>query len=98
MDGGALFGVVPKVLWEQRKAADGQNLVAMACVGAVVRHRGKVVVCETGIGAKLSEKRARQAGLREPEAMLAALGRLGIRPAEVDVVLTTHLHWDHAGG
>jgi glyoxylase-like metal-dependent hydrolase (beta-lactamase superfamily II) len=97
-DGGLVFGVVPKVVWERYKPADEHNLVEMACVGLIVRHRGKVILCETGIGTKLDEKRARQVDLREPEGALLALKRLGIRPDEVDVVLSTHLHWDHAGG
>jgi glyoxylase-like metal-dependent hydrolase (beta-lactamase superfamily II) len=97
-DGGLVFGVVPKVVWERYKPADENNLVEMACVGMIVRHRGKVILCETGIGTKLDEKRARQVDLREPEGALLALKRLGIRPDEVDVVLSTHLHWDHAGG
>jgi glyoxylase-like metal-dependent hydrolase (beta-lactamase superfamily II) len=97
-DGGLVFGVVPKVVWERYKPADEHNLVEMACVGMIVRQRGKVILCETGIGTKLDEKRARQVDLREPEGALLALKRLGIRPDEVDVVLSTHLHWDHAGG
>jgi glyoxylase-like metal-dependent hydrolase (beta-lactamase superfamily II) len=97
-DGGLVFGVVPKVVWERYKPADERNLVEMACVGLIVRHNGKVILCETGIGTKLDEKRARQVVLREPEGALLALKRLGIRPDEVDVVLSTHLHWDHAGG
>ena len=97
-DGGLVFGVVPKVVWERYKPADERNLVEMACVGMIVRQNGKVILCETGIGTKLDEKRARQVELREPEGALLALKRLGIRPEEVDVVLSTHLHWDHAGG
>lgn len=97
-DGGMAFGVVPKVLWEKQKHADEANMVEAACVAAVVRHNGKVIVCETGIGAKLPEKRAQQAALREPEGLLTGLKNLGIRADEVDVVLSTHLHWDHAGG
>lgn len=97
-DGGMAFGVVPKVLWEKQKPADGNNMVEAACIAAVVRHNGKVIVCETGIGAKLPEKRALQSALREPEGVLTGLKALGIRPDEVDVVLSTHLHWDHAGG
>ena len=97
-DGGLVFGVVPKVVWERYKPADSGNRVEMACVGMIVRHNGKVILCETGIGTKLDEKRARQVELREPDGALEALRRLGIRPAEVDVVLSTHLHWDHAGG
>ena len=97
-DGGLVFGVVPKVVWQRYKPADENNLVELACVGAVVRKDGRTIVCETGFGAKLDEKRAAQVALREPEGVLSALRRLGIRPDEVDVVLSTHLHWDHAGG
>jgi glyoxylase-like metal-dependent hydrolase (beta-lactamase superfamily II) len=97
-DGGMLFGVVPKVLWERQKPADEDNLVEAACVALVVRHRGRLIVCETGIGTKLPEKRARQMRVWEPDGLLRALQRLGARPNEVDVVLSTHLHWDHAGG
>ncbi len=97
-DGGLMFGVVPKVLWEKQKPTDQNNMIEMACVSVVVRMNGRVIVCETGIGTKLSEKRAQQVVLREPEGLLFSLQRLGIRPEEVDAVITTHLHWDHAGG
>jgi glyoxylase-like metal-dependent hydrolase (beta-lactamase superfamily II) len=97
-DGGLMFGVVPKVLWEKQKPADANNMIDCACVGLIARMNGRVIVCETGIGTKLSEKRALQVALREPDGLLQALQRLGIRPEEVDAVITTHLHWDHAGG
>jgi len=97
-DGGLMFGVVPKVLWEKQKPADGNNMIDCACVCLIARKDGRVIICETGIGNKLSEKRAQQVALREPEGMLHALQRLGIRAEEVDAVVTTHLHWDHAGG
>ena len=97
-DGGTMFGVVPKSLWERRRPADEDNLIRAACVGAVVRHGGRVIVCETGIGTKLDEKLARRYRVWEPDGLLRSLGRLGVRPDEVDLVVTTHLHWDHAGG
>ena len=97
-DGGLMFGVIPKVMWEKQKPADGNNMIDMACVGLIARVNGRVIVCETGIGTKLSEKRAQQVVLREPEGLLQSLKRVGIRPEEVDAVITTHLHWDHAGG
>ena len=97
-DGGLMFGVVPRILWEKQKPPDGNNMIDCACVCLIARKNGRVIICETGIGNKLSEKRARQVALREPEAMLHALRRLGIMPDEVDAVVTTHLHWDHAGG
>src|SRR5439155_200347 len=92
-DGGATFGVVPKVLWERQKPADERNLIRSACLGVVVRHSGRVIVCETGIGTKLDEKRARQMGVWEPEGLLTALKRLGVRPEEVDLVTSSHLPW-----
>ena len=97
-DGGLMFGVVPKVLWDKQKPADANNMIDCACVCLIARMNGRVIVCETGIGNKLSEKRAQQVRLREPEDMLHHLSRLGVRPDEVDAVVTTHLHWDHAGG
>jgi glyoxylase-like metal-dependent hydrolase (beta-lactamase superfamily II) len=97
-DGGLMFGVVPKIMWEKKKPPDRNNMIDCACVCLIARKNGRVIICETGIGSKLSEKRALQVGLREPEGMLHALRRLGIRPEEVDAVVTTHLHWDHAGG
>ena len=97
-DGGLMFGVVPKVLWEKQKPPDVSNMIDCACVCLIARKNGRVIICETGIGSKLSEKRALQVALREPEGMMHALRRLGIRPEEVDAVVTTHLHWDHAGG
>ena len=97
-DGGLMFGVVPKVLWEKQKPADANNLIDCSSVCLIARLNGRVIICETGIGNKLSEKRARQVALREPEDMLHALRRLGIQPNEVNAVVTTHLHWDHAGG
>jgi len=83
---------------EKQKSADSNNMIDCACVCLIARKNGRVIVCETGIGNKLSEKRARQVGLREPEGLLRALHRLSIRPEEVDAVIPTHLHWDHAGG
>lgn len=86
------------MLWEREKPADERNTIACACVAVVARHRGHVIVCETGIGTKLDEKRARQMQVWEPEGLLAGLRRLGVQPQEVDLVVTSHLHWDHAGG
>src|SRR5260370_15944379 len=96
-DGGLIFGVVPKLLWERQKPADANNMIECACVCVIARIDGRVIVCETGIGTKLSEKRAQQVALREPEGLLLNLRRPRIRPDEVDAVITTHLHWDHAG-
>lgn len=97
-DGGTMFGVVPKVLWERQKPANERNQIRAACVGAIIFHQGRVIVCETGIGTKLDEKRALRDGVWEPDGLLMSLRRLGVSPDMVDLVITTHLHWDHAGG
>ncbi len=81
-----MFGVVPKVLWQKLKPPDENNMIECACVCLIARINGRVIVCETGIGTKLTEKRARQVVLREPEGLLLNLKRLGIHPDEVPAV------------
>lgn len=97
-DGGATYGVVPKLLWSRRRPPDENNLLPMQCVGAIIRHRGRVIVVETGMGTKLPEQTAAMYRVWEPDGLLQALKRLSIRPEEVDLVTATHLHWDHCGG
>jgi hypothetical protein len=92
-----MFGVVPKVLWEKQKPADENNMIECACVSLIAHQRSRHRV-RNRHWHEATEKRARQVALREPEGLLVNLKRLGIRPDEVDAVITTHLHWDHAGG
>jgi glyoxylase-like metal-dependent hydrolase (beta-lactamase superfamily II) len=99
LDGGAMFGVVPKVLWEKVKAPDALNRVAMDMNCLLIRDAaGHVVLVETGAGPKLNEKQQRNFGVDEPPHLLGELGARGVRPDEVTLVINTHLHFDHAGG
>jgi glyoxylase-like metal-dependent hydrolase (beta-lactamase superfamily II) len=99
LDGGSMFGVVPKVLWEKVKPADDLNRVAMDMSCLLIRDgAGHVVLVETGAGPKLSEKQKRNFGIDTPPALLDELARRGVRPDEVTMVVNTHLHFDHAGG
>jgi glyoxylase-like metal-dependent hydrolase (beta-lactamase superfamily II) len=95
LDGGAMFGVVPKPLWEKRAAADEQNRILLGLNTVVVRTGKQTVLIETGIGnkqpAKMREIHCNQELL--PQSLAAA----GIGPEEVDVVINTHLHFDHCG-
>jgi glyoxylase-like metal-dependent hydrolase (beta-lactamase superfamily II) len=95
LDGGAMFGVVPKPLWEKRAAADDQNRILLGLNTVVVRTGKQTVLIETGVGnkqpAKMREIHCNQELL--PQSLAAA----GIRPEEVDVVINTHLHFDHCG-
>jgi glyoxylase-like metal-dependent hydrolase (beta-lactamase superfamily II) len=95
LDGGAMFGVVPKPLWEKRLPADAQNRVMLGLNTVVVRTGKRTAVIETGIGNKLSEKLR---GIYEAKQQLPrAFAAAGIRPEEVDTVINTHLHFDHCG-
>jgi glyoxylase-like metal-dependent hydrolase (beta-lactamase superfamily II) len=99
LDGGAMFGVVPKVLWEKAKPADELNRVAMDMNCLLIRDGdGHVAVVETGAGAKLSDKQKRNFGIDAPPALLDQLARRGVHPEDVTMVVNTHLHFDHAGG
>jgi glyoxylase-like metal-dependent hydrolase (beta-lactamase superfamily II) len=95
LDGGAMFGVVPKPLWEKRAPADEKNRILLGTNTVVVRDGKHTVVIETGIGNKLAPK-ARE--IYQSKALLpASFEAAGIRPEEVDVVINTHLHFDHCG-
>ena len=98
LDGGAMFGVVPKVLWEKQKPADELNRVAMDMNCLLIRDGTHVVVVETGGGPKLNDKQKRNFGIDEPPHLLDELRKRGVRPDEVTLVINTHLHFDHCGG
>ncbi len=98
LDGGAMFGVVPKALWAKAKPADELNRVAMDMNCLLIRDGEHVVVVETGAGPKLNDKQKRNFGIDTPPALLDELAKRGVRPDEVTLVVNTHLHFDHCGG
>jgi glyoxylase-like metal-dependent hydrolase (beta-lactamase superfamily II) len=95
LDGGAMFGVVPKTMWEKRAPADAQNRILLGLNTVVVRTGKHTVVIETGIGNKLPEKLRTIFNARQllPQSFAAA----GIGLDEVDIVINSHLHFDHCG-
>lgn len=95
LDGGGFFGVVPKVLWSKKVQADGQNRVSAGLNSLLVRTADKNVLIETGIGSKLSEKMVRIYG--QPAKLLENLHAVGLGPEDIDVVINSHLHFDHCG-
>jgi len=95
LDGGAFFGVVPKVMWSRKVKADEQNRVVVGLNSLLVRTGKHNVLIETGIGNKLSEKMAKIYG--QPAKLLENLSAGGIAPDDIDVVINTHLHFDHCG-
>jgi len=95
LDGGGFFGVVPKSLWSRKVAADPQNRVATGLNSLLVRTGKQNVLIETGIGNKLSEKMVRI--YTQPAQLLGNLHAAGVAPEDIDVVINTHLHFDHCG-
>jgi glyoxylase-like metal-dependent hydrolase (beta-lactamase superfamily II) len=95
LDGGAFFGVVPKVLWARKVRVDEKNLVPAGLNSVVVRTGRHTILIETGIGNKLPEKMAKLYG--QPAQLLDNLQAAGITPEDVDIVINTHLHFDHCG-
>ena len=94
-DGGAMFGVVPKTLWSKKVEADDLNRISIGLNCVVVRIGGKTVLIETGFGNKLSPKLKDICATQER--LPASLAAAGIAPEQVDIVINTHLHWDHCG-
>jgi len=97
LDGGAMFGVVPKPLWERRAQADARNRIALGLRPLLVRTRRHTVLIDAGVGDKMSAKEADIYGFERAEALDQSLARAGVSPSEVDVVIATHLHFDHVG-
>ena len=95
LDGGAFFGVIPKIMWSRKAAADERNYVQAGLNSLLIRTGKKNVLVETGMGNKLSERMIKFYG--QPAKLLTNLAAAGIAPEEIDVVINTHLHFDHCG-
>ncbi len=98
MDGGAVFGLVPKVLWEKIIAPDELNRVPMNLNCLLIISEGKRILVDTGMGDKLNPKERDIFGLHEEKRLLNSLAKLGFSPEDIDIVINTHLHSDHCGG
>ena len=101
LDGGAMFGVVPKPLWTRQISADERNRIPLAMRCLLVETGGKVVLVDTGLGTKEDERFQEIYGVRNagrPTRLEDSLRALDVEPEDVDLVISTHLHFDHAGG
>jgi len=97
LDGGQVFGVVPKVLWEKKVPADARNRVPMGLNCLLVRTGRRNILIETGIGDKFDRKFADIYDVRRTATLLDGLKGHGLAPDDVDIVINTHLHFDHCG-
>ncbi len=97
LDGGAMFGVVPRVLWSKLVVPDEQNRVRLGMNPLLLRMGERYALIETGIDRKPGEKFRRIYGLSETHPLLGQLALLGLGPADISLVIHTHLHFDHAG-
>jgi len=95
LDGGGMFGVVPKVLWSRKTTADQNNRIPTGLNSVLVRTGEKNILIETGIGNKLSEKMVEIYG--QPAKLLENLNTIGLSPEGIDIVINSHLHFDHCG-
>lgn len=95
LDGGAFFGIIPKPLWEKKMPADERNRLSVGLNSVLVRTGKLNILIETGIGNKLGEKQLR---IYESQAkLLENMKAAGVEPAQIDIVINSHLHFDHCG-
>ena len=98
LDGGAMFGVVPKPLWERTNPADAQNRIEMAARSLLIEDGDRLILIDTGMGEKQSEKFFGYYGLWGDFTLESSLKAKGFHPDDVTDVFFTHLHFDHCGG
>jgi len=106
LDGGAMFGVVPKPLWSRKTDADDRNRIPLATRCLLVEAGGRRMLVDTGVGTKEDEKFEDIYGVESgpppgsdaDSRLEASLAEMGVAREDVDLVLSTHLHFDHAGG
>ncbi len=99
MDGGAMFGVVPKPLWTRKYPVNEKNQIELVTEPILVNFHNKHYLIDAGVGAgKLSDKQRRNYGVAYESQVEQDLAELGLNVTDIDVILMTHLHFDHAGG
>jgi glyoxylase-like metal-dependent hydrolase (beta-lactamase superfamily II) len=99
LDGGAMFGNAPRELWSRWHLPDEYNRIELCCRALLLEVGARKILLETGIGAFFEPELRERYGITEAEhVLLSSLSRLGLGPEDIDVVVLSHLHFDHAGG
>jgi glyoxylase-like metal-dependent hydrolase (beta-lactamase superfamily II) len=97
LDGGAMFGVIPKPMWEKKMPADARNRITLSMNSFLIHAGGKHILVETGAGDKMNSKFREIYGIDGPF-LDQGLRKYDLQPADIDIVVNTHLHFDHCGG
>ena len=97
-DGGTMFGVVPKIMWSKLIAVDAHNCIPQATNCVLVQTGRQKVLIDTGYGPKLEDKQRAILSAEPGNPIVTSLAAQGVKPEEIDVVILSHLHFDHAGG
>src|SRR5579863_4632391 len=95
LDGGAFFGVIPKAMWGKKVKTDADNYLPVGLTSVVVKTGQQTILIETGIGNKLPERLIKIFG--QSAKLIDNLSTAGISPSDIDIVINTHLHFDHCG-
>lgn len=98
LDGGAMYGVVPKVLWEKKTPAGPDNRIKLALNSLLIDNGQDIILVETGIGTTLKRKHLDIYGVDSNPGLIPALKKIGFAPDDITLVVNTHLHFDHCGG
>lgn len=98
LDAGTMFGVVPKVLWSKKYASTEDNYIPLTTWPILVKTPNSIILIETGLGNKLTEKQKQIFRVKEAWSILADLNEIGIKREDVNIVILTHFDWDHSGG
>ena len=98
LDGGAMFGVVPKTLWEKKFPADEKNRIKLALNSILIKTVKELILVETGIGGDLDPKFYDYYSVERKPGLVLSLEKLGHKAEDIDFVINTHLHFDHCGG
>jgi glyoxylase-like metal-dependent hydrolase (beta-lactamase superfamily II) len=98
LDGGAMFGVVPKTLWEKKCPSDSQNRIKLALDSLLIQTEDSLVLVDTGIGPLLKEKYFNFYSIERKPGLVKTLQEIGFNPEDINFVINTHLHFDHCGG
>src|SRR5947209_3183853 len=97
LDGGSMFGIVPKALWSRERTPDERNRITLACHCPLIRAGRENILIDCGIGRKWNEKQRDIYAIDPRPRLIEELAAIGLKPSDITILIHTHLHLDHAG-